>query len=67
MNEQRFLLIFLVAALTATLGLYLLKAKKQMQYKGDERWQLIQLKANNSANITNGILILLLAVLPFFH
>ncbi len=66
MNEQRFLLIFLVAALTATLGLYLLKAKKQMQYKGDERWQLIQLKANNSANITNGILILLLAVLPFF-
>ena len=47
MNEQRFLLIFLVAALTTTLGLYLLKA-------------------NNSANITNGILILLLAVLPFF-
>lgn len=35
-------------------------------YKGDERWKLIQLKANNSANVANGILILLLAILPIF-
>ena len=34
MNEQTILLIFLVAALAVTLGLYFLKAKKQMQYKG---------------------------------
>ena len=45
MNEQTIFLIFLVAALAVTLGLYLLKAKKQMQYKGDERWKLIQLLA----------------------
>ena len=31
MNEQTILLIFLVAALVVTLGLYFLKAKKQMQ------------------------------------
>ena len=49
MNEQTILLIFLVAALAVTLGLYFLKAKKQMQYKGDERWKLIQLNANNAA------------------
>ena len=35
-------------------------------YKGDERWKLIQLKANNSANVANGILILLLVILPIF-
>lgn len=37
MNEQTIFLIFLVSALAVTLGLYFLKAKKQMQYKGDER------------------------------
>ena len=42
MNEQTILLIFLVAALAVTLGLYFLKAKKQMQYKGDERWKMIK-------------------------
>ena len=66
MNEQTILLIFLVAALAVTLGLYFLKAKKQMQYKGDERWKLIQLNANNAANISNAVLIVLLVVLPLF-
>ena len=42
MNEQNILLIFPVAALAVTLGLYFLKAKKQMQYKGDERWKMIK-------------------------
>ena len=37
-----------------------------MNYKGDERWKLIQLKANNSANVANEILILLLVILPIF-
>ena len=66
MNEQRILLILLIAALGVTLWLYILKAKKQVQYKGDERWQMIQLKANNTANISNWILILLLVFLPLF-
>ena len=34
--------------------------------KGDERWKLIQLKANNAANAVNWILILLLGILPMF-
>ena len=66
MNEQTILLIFLVAALAVTLGLYFLKAKKQMQYKGDERWKLIQLNANNTANLSNAVLIVLIVVLPLF-
>ena len=66
MNEQIILLIFLVAALVVTLGLYFLKARKQMQYKGDERWKLIQLNANNAANISNTVLIILLVVLALF-
>ena len=47
MNEQTIILIFLVMALGITLWLYILKAIKQVNYKGDERWKLIQLKANN--------------------
>ena len=66
MNEQTIYLSFLVGALAVTLGLYLLKAKKQMQYKGDERWKLIQLSANNAANISNTVLIVLLVVLLLF-
>lgn len=66
MNEQIIILIFLVIAVGATLQLYISKAMKQVKYKGDERWQLIQLKANTVANIVNGGLIILLAILPLF-
>lgn len=66
MNEQTILLIFLIMSLGITLWLYILKAKKQVNYKDDERWKLIQLKANNTANTANWILILLLAILPLF-
>ena len=62
MNEQTIILIFLVMALVITLWLYILKAIKQVNYKGDERWKLIQLKAN----IAHSILIVLIAVLPLF-
>lgn len=62
MNEQIIILIFLVLALGATLWLYILKAKKQVEYKGDEHWLTIQLKANQSANIANWTLIILLAI-----
>lgn len=66
MNEQIIILVFLIIALGITLWLYISKAKKQVKYKGDERWQLIQLKANNAANLAHSILIVLIAVLPFF-
>ena len=66
MSEQTILLIFLVMALGITLWLYILKAIKQVNYKGDERWKLIQLKANNAANLAHSILIVLIAILPLF-
>ncbi len=66
MNEQAIILIFLLLGVGGTLWLYILKAIKQVKYRGDERWGLIQLKANNIANIANGILILLLVFAPLF-
>ncbi len=66
MNEQIIILIFIVISLSATLRLYILKARNQIKYRGDERWQLIQLKACNAANIANGILVILLCILPLF-
>ena len=58
MNEQIIILVFLIIALGITLWLYI--------SKGDERWQLIQLKASNTANLAHSILIVLIAVLPLF-
>lgn len=66
MNEQIIILVFLIIALGITLWLYISKAKKQVKYRGDERWQLIQLKASNTANLAHSILIVLIAVLPLF-
>ena len=60
MTEQTILLLCLFCALAATLGLYLLKAAKQTAYRGDERWQTIQLKADAAANATNWLLLFLL-------
>ena len=59
MHEQTLLLILLLCALAATLGLYILKAVKQTQYKGDERWQTIQLRAGTLADATNWALLFL--------
>ena len=70
MNDQLFILILLVLTVIATMWLYWLKAKKQIIYKGDERWQLIQLKANQIANIVNWILIIFIfvgTIYPFFY
>ena len=64
MNNQKIMLIPLVLALVVTLGLYILKAIKQVRYKNDERWTMIQLKANNVANLSNWILIVGLCILP---
>ena len=69
MNDQIFILILLVLTVIATMWLYWLKAKKQINYKGDERWQMIQLKANQIANIANWILIVFIfggTIYPFF-
>lgn len=62
MNEQAIILFFLIAGTGITLFLYLWKARKDIVYKKDERWQSIQNKANNAANYLNYILIVLLAV-----
>lgn len=62
MNEQISILFFIIFSLGITIFLYLWKVKKDMDYKKDERWQLIQNKANNTANYSNYILIILLAI-----
>lgn len=70
MNDQIFILIILVLTVIATMWLSLLKAKKQIIYRGDERWQMIQLRANQIANIANWILIVFILggiTYPFFY
>ena len=70
MAEQTIILFFLFLVVGVTLWLYFLKAKKEVVYKRDERWQMIQLKANQTANITNLILIVLVFVgtlIPMFN
>ncbi len=62
MNEQIILLFSLILGTVITLFLYLWKSKKESSYKGDERWQLIQSKALITANYSNYILIILLAI-----
>lgn len=66
MNEQQLILIFLIIGVAVTLFLYIWKAKKEIEYKKDERWQAIQYKASNIANFSNYILILVVAVLDIF-
>lgn len=62
MHEQIIILFFIILFTGTTLFLYLWKAKKEVDYKKDERWQTIQLKANHVANYSNHILIVLLAI-----
>lgn len=62
MNEQAIILFFLIIGTGITLFLYMWTAKKEMNYRKDERWQLIQNKASRVANYSNNILILILAV-----
>lgn len=62
MNDQTIILFFLIVFTGITLFLYVWKAKKEIEYKKDERWQMIQNKANNTANYSNHILIVLLVV-----
>ena len=58
MNEQTIILFFLIVSLGVTLSLYIFKAKKQMNYMGDERWEMIQLKSYRIASISTWLLII---------
>ena len=42
MNEQTIILFFLIVSLGVTLSLYIFKAKKQMNYMGDDTTKIIQ-------------------------
>lgn len=66
MNEQTIILFFLIVSLGVTLSLYIFKAKKQMNYMGDERWKMIQLKSYRIASISTWLLIIVLLILPIF-
>ncbi|WP_304340288.1 hypothetical protein [Metaclostridioides mangenotii] len=63
MNEQIIILFFIILSTGITIFLYVWKAKKEIDYKKDERWQLIQNKANNTANYSNDILIVFIAII----
>lgn len=58
MGEQVIILILMVTGLAATLFLYFRKAKKQVEYRGDERWEAVQNKSNRIANLSVYILVL---------
>ncbi|MCC3868049.1 hypothetical protein [Terrisporobacter mayombei] len=62
MSEQIIILLFLILGTGSTIFLYVWKAKKEIDYKKDERWKLIQNKANITANYLNYILIVFLAI-----
>lgn len=62
MDEQAVILFFLIIGTAATLFLYFWKAKKQIEYRGDERWEAVQNKANRVANFSNYLLIVFLIV-----
>lgn len=68
MNEQKIILIFLLLFTAVTLCLYEWKAKKEMEYKKDERWQFIQYKAIKIADISNySILIMLIFIVSLIN
>lgn len=71
MNKQIIISFLLIVAAGVTLFLYGWTAKKQINYRGDERWQLIQNKANSVVKYLIYILIVILiigdAASSFFH
>lgn len=58
MNEQIIFLLFLIPGAVITIFLPCWKAKKEIAYKKDERWQLIQIKANSAVNQLNSIILI---------
>lgn len=69
MNEQIVVMVLVFIGLVISIVLPVWNSKKRKEYKNDERWQLIQNKANKAANFTHLILVVLLLVgciLSFF-
>lgn len=44
MNDKIVILSLVILCGVVSLYLYIWQVKKQMQYKGDERWKMIQIK-----------------------
>lgn len=63
MNEQHIFLLFLIPGAAITIFLPFWKSKKEIAYKKDERWQLIQNKANDAVNYLSYILLVLFLVI----
>lgn len=62
MSDRMILLPIAILCGVVTFYLYGWQAKKQVQYNGDERWQLIQIKANNmTKRITDVFVVLMMA------
>lgn len=59
MNEQIIFLLLLIPGVGITIFLPIWKKKKEIAYKKDERWQLIQNKANDSVNQLNFIILVI--------
>ena len=62
MNEQIIFLLFLIPGAVITIFLPF-GSQKEIAYKKDERWQLVQTKTNNILNILNYILLVLFLVI----
>jgi len=71
MNKQIIISFLLIVATGVTLFLYMWTAKKQIIYRGDERWKLIQNKANSVVKYLIYLLIVILIIgdvaSSFFH
>ena len=63
MNEQIIFLLFLIPGAVITIFLPFWKSKKEIAYKKDERWQLVQNKANDVVNYLSYILLVLFLVI----
>ncbi|MDD6770398.1 DUF2178 domain-containing protein [Inconstantimicrobium porci] len=66
MNDKIVILSLVILCGVVSLYLYIWQAKKQMQYKGDERWKMIQIKANNiTKRITDTLVALMFSAGAF--
>jgi hypothetical protein len=60
MIEQIVIMFLLILNLCVTIYLNGWKMKKEKEYKNDERWLLVQIKAKDAANYSNTILYFLI-------
>lgn len=62
MTYQIVMIIVMVFVVVCTISLQLFKAVKITKYKNDERWKLVQNKANNAAMHYNNLLNLVVCI-----